>query len=35
MEFAFQVAVITIAVSTVISTVAGFLILWRVKPWKF
>lgn len=35
MEFAFKVAVIAIATCTVISTVASFVIMWRIKPWKF
>lgn len=35
MEFAFQLAVIAIGISTVISTVAGIAIMWSIKPWKF
>ena len=35
MELAFQIAVIAIAVSAVISTVFSLFILWKTKPWKF
>ena len=34
MEVAFKMAVITIAVCAVVSTVGSFVILWRMKPWK-
>lgn len=35
MEVAFKVAVIVIAVSAMVSTISGLLILYKVKPWKF
>lgn len=35
MEFAFKMAVIAIATCTVISTVASFFILWKIKPWNY